>query len=184
MAMDFPDPVWVVTGRDGQKAYVLHSLPNTITVIDLPNRRLQASFTLDESPLRGALNLSGTNLYIVSEYSSELKIIDTRSRAIIGTIFTGGNGASLKADPKTDLVYIGKKTGEVVVVDPSSGMFIDSFPLEGEANFVAIEGEENMLLVLSTDRNALYKFNLVSHREVANLATGAGTHGLVVMGEL
>jgi len=179
-----PDPVWIVTSRDGQKAYVLHSLSNSISVIDLPNRRLQTSFTLDESPFRAALNRDDSKLYIVSQYSSDLTIIDARSRASLGTIFTGGNGASIKVDPRNNLIYIGKKTGEIAVIDPASAMFIDSFPVQGDAGFVAIDGEESMLQVLSNSRNEVHKLNLVSKREVANLVTEAGPHALVVMGEL
>jgi hypothetical protein len=126
-----PDPAWLVASRSGQKAYVLHSLSNTVSVIDLPNRRLQASFSLDESPLRGALNRDGSNLYIVSQYSTDLQIINTFSHSVIGTIFTGSSASSITVDPKSDLVYIGKTTGEVVVVDPLSGMFIDSFQVRG-----------------------------------------------------
>jgi len=179
-----PDPAWVVASRDGQKAYVLHPQSNTVSVIDLPNRRLQTSFTLDESPVRGALNRDNSNLYIVVQYSTDLQIIDTRTRSIAGTIFIGSSASSIKVDPKSDLVYIGKRTGEIVVVDPSAGMFIDSFPVQGDAGFMAIDGEENMLLVVSADRNKMHKFNLVSKRALTNLATEQGAHAVVVMGEL
>jgi hypothetical protein len=49
---------------------------------------------------------------------------------------------------------------------------------------MTIDGEENMLLVLSTGLNKVHKFNLVSKRELATLATEEGAHALVVMGEL
>ena len=55
----------------------------------------------------------------------------------------------MKADLKSNRVYVGKQTGEIVVVDPSSEMFIDSFAVENSVDYITIEGEENMLLVLS-----------------------------------
>lgn len=179
-----PDPAWVVTGRNDQRAYVLHPLSNTVSVIDLSARRLSSSFTLDESPLRGALNREEDTLYIVSHFSTGLQSIDTRSHRVGKTIFSGGNAVSITVDPKNDLIYIGKKNGEVAIVDPSSGMFIDSFPVNGDAGFMAIDGETNMLLVLSTSRDVVQKFNLVSKSEVSELFTEAGAHALVVMGEL
>jgi DNA-binding beta-propeller fold protein YncE len=179
-----PDPVWVVAGREGQKAYVLHGLPNSLSVIDLSNRRLQSTISLEESPWRAAMNRDGNRLFIVSPYATDLQILRTDSRSIAGTIFTGAHASSITVDPRNDLVYIGKKTGEVVVADPLSGTFIDSFPVPGDAGFLTIDGEENMLLVLSATRNTLHKFNLVSKRKLTYVPTEKGAHAVVVMGEL
>lgn len=179
-----PDPAWIVVGRDGGTAYVLHTMSNTVSVIDVNESRLLTSISLDESPVQGALTRDGRSLYIISEYSTVLLAVDTRSHEITGRIFIGSNASSVTTDAKGNRVYVGKKTGEVVVVDPSSGMFIDSFALEHGADFMAIEGEENVLLVLTAAGNRVHKLNLVSQRELAAMDTEDGGHALVVMGEL
>lgn len=178
-----PDPAWIVAGRDGRTAYVLHTLSSTISVVDVTDGDLLATIPLDESPVRGALSRDGNTLYVVSEYSSSLLAVDTRSLEITGRIFIGSNGASVKTDAKNNRVYVGKATGEIVVVEPATEMFIDSFAVENAADFVTIDGEENMLLVLSAAGNRVSKLNLVSKRKQADMDTQRG-HALVVMGEL
>lgn len=179
-----PDPAWIVVGPDGGTAYILHTMSNTVSVIDVAGGNLLASISLDESPLQGALSRDGDNLYIISEYSTVLLVVNTRSFEISGRVFIGSNATSVKTDLKNDRVYVGKKTGEVVVVDPATAMFIDSFALEHGADFITIEGEENVLLVLAASGNRVHKLSLVSKRKLADMDTEDGGHALVVMGEL
>jgi YVTN family beta-propeller protein len=178
-----PDPAWIVVGRDGERAYVLHTMTNTVSVIDVAGGRLLTTVSLDESPVQGALSRNGDRLYIISEFSTVLLVVDTRSLEISGRIFIGSNATSVKTDSKNNRVYVAKTTGEVVLVDPSTEMFIDSFALEHGADFITIEGEENVLLVLTTAGNRIHKLNLVSKRKQADMDTEGG-HALVVMGEL
>lgn len=178
------DPVRVVMDRDGRRAYVLHPLPNSISVLNLPYRGQQRSFSLEESPWRGAVNRDSSELYLVSPASTEARAIDTRSLTVTKKIFIGGSASFIAADPKTDLLYIGKNTGEIVVADPSSGIFIDSFSIAGDVDFMAIDGEENMLLVLSSERKRVHKINVVSKNEQSQMMLETGAYALVVMGEL
>lgn len=178
-----PDPVWIVSGEDNRRAYVLHTLTNSISVVDLSRRSLFASISLDEAPVRGALSRDGDKLYVIND-STDLLVVDTQSLAVTDRIFIGSGSTSLKVDPKSELVYVSKKSGEVVVVDPSNGMFIDSFPVARDVGFVAIDGEENVLLTLSSAGAEMQKFNLISKREIAHIAIEKGGHSLVVMGEL
>lgn len=179
-----PDPAWIVVGRDGGRAYVLHTMSNTVSVIDVAEGSLLTSISLDESPVQGALSRNGDNLYIISEFSTVLLVLNTRSLEISRRIFIGNNATSVKTDSKSNRVYVGKKTGEVVIVDPSTEMFIDSFALEHGADFITIEGEENVLLILAAAGKKVHKLNLVSKRKLADMDTEDGGHSLVVMGEL
>ncbi|MDH3328089.1 MAG: YncE family protein [Desulfobulbaceae bacterium] len=179
-----PDPEWVVAGKDGKRAYVLHTLSNTISIIDLDRRSLYASVSLDESPLRGALNRDGENFYIISQYASELLVVDTQSFGVTDRVIVGNRSSAVKVNPKNNLIYVAKTSGEVVIADPTTGLFIDSFPVVRNVGFLAIDGEENTLYVLSPDSSEVTKFNLVNNRELAKMETEMGGHSLVVMGEL
>ncbi|MCL7489801.1 MAG: hypothetical protein M8357_16670 [Desulfobulbaceae bacterium] len=179
-----PDPAWIVAGRDNETAYVLHTMSNSVSVIDVNGRRLLTSIQLDESPVRGALNSNGDRLYIAAEYSATLLVVDTHSFGITDRIFIGSNSSSVTTDTENNRVYIGKASGEVVIVDPEAGMFIDSFGAGRGADFITIEREENVLLVVSSAGNRVRKLNLVSKRKLADMETEGGAHSLVVMGEL
>lgn len=179
-----PDPVWIVMGETGQSAFVLHALTNTLSILDVRRQELLAAITLDESPWRGALGRDGDNLFIVPQYTSDLLVLDTDSFVETRRVFTGGGASSITVDPRNSLVYVGTSSAEVVVVDPDAGMYIDSFPVERDTEHLAIDGEENTLLVLSGQAGKLQKFNLVSKKMTAGLDTGSRGYALVVMGEL
>ncbi|MFO7604982.1 MAG: hypothetical protein R6W72_01590 [Desulfurivibrionaceae bacterium] len=178
-----PDPAWIVAGADGATAYVLHTMASTISIIDVVGGGLLASVPLDESPIRGVLSRDGDSLFILAEYSTDLLVLDTRSLQVTRRIFIGGEGASVQMDPQGNYVYIAKKSGEIIIVDPLTEVFIDSFRAGQGTDFIAIDGEENVLLILTADGNMVYKFNLVSKRKLADMETEEGGHALVVMGK-
>lgn len=178
-----PDPLWVTAVKNGSRAFVLHGLANSISIIDTANRQLQTVFSVDEPPERGTVSRDGDTLYILTPFSSDMQIIDVNSRRITGRIFVGSRTRFILEDPRRELLYIGGR-GEVMVVDPAAGMYIDSFPVEGDAGYMTIDGEENMLLTLAVDRDRLYKYNLVNKEQKAWLAAEKGAHAVAVMGEL
>lgn len=179
-----PEPEWVQIDEAGEIAYVLHPMTNAVSVIDIPRGRLFNSLSIDEAPERSALSRNGDSLYVISKYTSEISVVDTRSLAVIKRIFVGGGSSSVLVDTKNNLIYVGKYSGEIVVVDPTAGMFLDSFAAERGVQYLAIDGEENVLLVLSDGRNSLQAFNLISKRKQAEIEIEEGAYALVVMGEL
>jgi hypothetical protein len=91
--------------------------------------------------------------------------------------------ASIEVDPKTGLVYIGKRMGGVAVVDPSLGMPIDRFRVDGNAVALAIDGDENNLFGVSSDRRTIGKMGLISQRVSGIIEVEEGCYAVVLMGE-
>jgi hypothetical protein len=91
--------------------------------------------------------------------------------------------ASIKLDPETGLVYIGKRMGGVAVVDPSLGMPIDTFRVDGSAAFVAIDGDENNLFVASSDKKTIQRMGLISQKLSGAIEVEERCYAVVLMGE-
>jgi DNA-binding beta-propeller fold protein YncE len=179
-----PDPLWVIGSRDNRRGYVLHGVSNSVSVIDLNGSGRAVSVAIGDSPLRGSLSRDDESLFIICQYSPDLLVFDVQSLTVTDRIFIGGGSVSLTVDPKSNLVYIGKKSGEVVVVDPAARSLIDGFPAERNVRFITIDGEENVLHVLSGISGSVDKFGLIGSRKRAQLNSGVRGHAVAVMGEL
>jgi hypothetical protein len=72
------EPTSVVVDGSGQRAYLLHSLSNAISVIDLERLGLTATRSFEESPVRGAINRDGDRLYVITRNSPNLLVYQDR----------------------------------------------------------------------------------------------------------
>ena len=173
----------VVVAPSGSRAYVLDSLSSTLSVLDLSRRELAATQTLEETPLRGAVSGDGSRLFVITRDSPNLLVIDPATLTIRARVFVGVDAASIKADVKASLLYVGKTTGEIVVIDPSSLMFVDTFRSSGNAAFLAIDNDQNSLFVASSNTRTIQKIDLGSKRPVGSIEVQGGSYAVALMGE-
>jgi hypothetical protein len=165
------------------RAYVFQPQSNEISAIDVSRRELAATGTLEETPVRGAVSGDGGSLYVITRNSPNLLVIDPSNLTIRGRIFLGTGAASIEVDPGTDLLYVGMRHGEVVVIDPSLLMPIDTFRVAGKAVYLSIDNEENTLFVVLPDGNTVEKRALVSKKLLGSIEVEEGSYAVVVMGE-
>jgi YVTN family beta-propeller protein len=176
-------PRSVIAGRSAGRAYALQPLANAVSAIDLERRSLAVTRTLDEAPTRGDVGRDGNSLYVITRNSPNLLAIDPVSLIVTARIFVGAGAVSIKVDSKTGLIYVGKKTGEIVVIDPSLLTFIDSFRVKGSADFLTIDNDENALFVVLPESRMIQKVDLVSKRLLRTIDVEEGSYAVVVMGE-
>jgi YVTN family beta-propeller protein len=155
-------PSAVAFSPAGNVAYSMDSLANTISVIDTENLTLSATIRLEESPLKGALNRTGSELYVITANSPNLLVIDLSGGGVVQKIFIGMGAHSILVDSRSGFVYVGKRDGEISVVDPTIRAALDTIQLGGPVESMAISDEENFLFALVPRENALNKVNLTS----------------------
>ena len=177
------EPNWAVVGPAGKRGYILHALANSVSVVDLSRMELRSTYVLDEAPWRGAFDQEGSALYILTRHSPNLLVVEPGTLSVKERIFVGSGGYSIKNDPNTGLIYIGKQFGEIAVIDPFALMFIDGFQANDNAASMTIDNEENTLLVISSKKNEIQKINLVSKRKIGTLQVAEGSYAITVMGE-
>lgn len=175
-------PASVVIDPAGVRAYVLNSLSHSITVIDLGNMEASTTISLEESPLRGAFDRSGERLYVITADSPDVVVIDTATHGVTEKIFTGMGALSILADPRRNVFYVGKKNGELAVVTPEVLMYINAINLSGKVVSMTIDDEENVILALAPDQQALYKINPVNNRIIGRIDLGDEGYAVEVIG--
>jgi YVTN family beta-propeller protein len=177
------EPTALISGGPTPWVYAIQQRSNSISVIDSARFEVVDTQILDDTPLRGAVSSDGGSLYVLSRYSSDLLVIDSQTLAERGRINVGGGATSIRVDPKSDLIYVGKKNSGISVLDPSSLLPIDRFRFDGYTESLAIDNDENALFVLLPDLQTVQKLDLVGKRLRAVLEVAEGGYSVVLMGE-
>jgi YVTN family beta-propeller protein len=166
-------PAAVIVNEIGTRAYVPCSRSSTLSVLDLSTGTLSTSLPLDErTPFDAALDRDEERLFVVSRDSPHLAVVDTASLQVTDRIYVGMGSNSILVDDLSGLVLVGRKySNEIALIDPSALMPVDSVKLEGPAGSMALDRQENALLVSLPEKEVIQKVDLVSKRVMAELQT-------------
>ena len=176
-------PASVFTGSRNDRAYVLLPEANALAVIDLDRGTLRARADFPETPLRGRVAGDGQSLYLLTEDAPDLLIVDAESLTVDSRIFIGYGATCLAVNPAGGMVYVGRDSGEVAIVDPQVGLPIDSIRVGEPVIAIVPDREENSLFVATGTSRQVRKYDLVSKRLLATLEPDAASYQLAVMGE-
>lgn len=175
-------PDAVVFSPAGHVAYSLDALANTVSVVDTDRMSLGATINLQESPRKGAVSRDGSELYVITENSPNLLLFDRKGSAGVQRIYVGMGACSLAVDTRSGFVYVGRKDGTIVVVDPTIGAYIDSLQPGGIPDSLALTEEGDFLFVLLSRQHALGKVNLVSKEVLGRLDLAGAGYGISLVG--
>jgi YVTN family beta-propeller protein len=176
-----PTDVFIDPSRP--RAYVVLPQANSVSLIDLQRRGLVRTGTLEESPIRVDMSADGDTLYVITENSPNLLAIDAESLTPTARIWVGRGATSIEVDTRTGFIYVGRKSRDIVVVDPRALTFIDEFKVGGTPGYLTVDDEQSALFVVLPDQGLIQKLNLVSYRVQGTLEVERGSYATVIVGE-
>jgi len=168
----------------GRRAFVFNNLSNTISVLDIPTRSVITTIGVDPGPVRGQFNRRGDRLYVIHETSPYVVVINPNLLTVTGRFPVRSGVRSLKVDPNTDLVYLGKvRDFGVGLYDPFAFAPVGFIDTGAPVAQMTADGEENNLFMVCPDRKTVLVANLTSRRIVAEFDLGDDPYWATVMGE-
>lgn len=174
-------PTDVVVDAAGRRAFVVNSRSNSVSVVDLDRSALAGSLPVETTPLRAAIEPRSERLFVIHRNSPNLLAVDTRALTVVQKIFAGLGALSLTSDSQTGLVYVGYRSGEIAIVDPSALMFVDSISLASPVASLTIGDQENSLFALQPEKRMLLRINLTSKRVQSELEVGEDAYAVAVV---
>jgi YVTN family beta-propeller protein len=168
----------------GRRAFVFNTLSSTISVLDIPNRGMVATISVEAGPLRGQFNRSGNRLYVIHELSSNLTVFDPASLVVQRRfrVRTGTN--SIKVDHRSDFVYLGRKTDAMVeAYNPFSFFPVDSVKTGMGVVYMTIDRDENNLYFVNAQKKTVLINNLVSKKVISEFDVGEDPYWVTLIGE-
>jgi YVTN family beta-propeller protein len=177
-------PVSILIEPTGRRAFVFNNSSNTISVIDISARSVITTIATDPGPVRGQLNRRGDRLNVIQELSQYVLVINPILLSPVGRFSVRPGMNSIKVDPNTDLVYLGRQRDFMVgLYDPMAFGVVGFISTGTSIAYMAIDPEENNLLMVSPDRGAVSVSNLTSRRIIGEIDVGEKPYWVTVMGE-
>ncbi len=177
-------PNSILVEQTGRRAFVFNKLSNTISVIGIPDFGLIATISTDPGPVRGQFNRRGDRLYVIFELSPYIVVINPNSLSVVGRFPVRSGMISMKVDPNTDLVYLGRKRDFVVgLYDPFAFAAVGFVNTGTSIAYIAEDGDENTLFMVSPDTKSVLVSHLISKRIVGEIDVGEGPYWVTMMGE-
>jgi len=178
------EPGNVFVGDNENRAFVTHVSDSTLSVLDLQAQTVQFSTRLEQAPVDGVISADDHSIYLINDFSAELIGLGAASLTRQSKIFVGNGAISIKQDRSSGQLFVGKKNGEISVVDPRALIAIDRYPsLQGKVQDLTIDNEENALFVVLPQLEQLVKIDLISKQILGRLILGTASHAVAVMGE-
>ncbi|MBU5637918.1 beta-propeller fold lactonase family protein [Geomonas sp. Red69] len=177
-------PRSIILDPAGTRAYVFNGLSSTISVIDVTARTLLATVATESVPVRGDFNRKGDRLFVFHQWSPNVLVFDVASLSVVKRLYLGIGVSSLKVDRATDRLFVSMKgNNRVDIYDPFSYLPMDFITVAGTVSYMSIDVDQNDLLLVLSDRNAVQSVNLVSKMSRYISDTGVDPSWSAIMGE-
>jgi YVTN family beta-propeller protein len=91
------NPVSVAADPRGGRVYVANSLDGTVSIVDIPSRRLANTIPVGVEPMAVATSPNGTRLFVANSASNNLMVVDTANYQILATVDLSPFGTAPRA---------------------------------------------------------------------------------------
>ena len=160
----------LVISPDGRRLYTENEEDGTVSIIDLPNRKLLSKVKTPR-PLAGiAISADGRTVVAVDDEQPTLFLIDTASESVVGTVRLEGVAEAAQIarySPNDNLIGVtSQKSNTVSLIDPSfreqTAIKVGSQPMDmafrGDELFVACQGDGTVHVIDIPYRRAKMSF--------------------------
>jgi YVTN family beta-propeller protein len=152
----------IAIAADGRTAYVLTNdslrRGSKVVLIDTATRIVIGSVQLGELALRVLLTPDGTLAYVLSQAyerdAAQLSVIDTASMGLAASIDLHASPTGFALSPDGRFVYVVLSTAELVTVDTTRTVIVDTQPLP-HAGIIAVKRDTNLLFVADDELSVI-----------------------------
>lgn len=180
------EPAHVIIDQQGKLAYVTNAEDDTLSVVDVAQRKVVGEIKTGKSPHGLRMSPDGREIYVANTGDDSVSVIDAAQAKEIARIPVGKAPAQVGFTPDGRRVYISSTTENIVVVVDTAqrkriaDILVGRNPIQvfaapdGRYVYVGNEGTkenpDNRASVIDTATNQV----------IATIETGKGAHGVVV----
>lgn len=171
-----PSQIWVISGADNTVERVIDvetdgltgialdpannrifgtgMSSNEVVVVDLASGRTTTRWpTQSERPTNLVYDESGQRLFVASQGTGDLTVIDARTGAILGRTATGEGALSVAFNPAIAQVYVAnRQAGTVTIVDATTYAVVANLGAGTLPQSIAIDRSTNLVYVTNKAR--------------------------------
>ncbi len=179
-------PAHVVADAAGQRAFVTNAEDDTVTVVDIVNRKAIGTIKVGDYPHGLRISPDGRSIYVANVQDGTVSVIDTRSLSEIARVKVGTTPVQVGFTPDGNRVYVSlREENKVAVIDTVKREVIAHIDVgrspiqvyatpDGRLLYVANQGTANQ----PDDKVSV--IDVTSGAVIKTIQTDAGAHGVVV----
>jgi YVTN family beta-propeller protein len=170
----------VVLSRDGRRAYTANVGAGTVTVVDVPERKLIKVIPVAETVQRISISEDGRFVFTADQKSPRLAVIDTGTNQVSNWIALPAIGYGTATTPDGKWLLVTLQTANQVAVVDLAKMKVDRTIAVG-ADPVQILVHPPVAYVSCSGDGKVAALNLEDWKVEKMIATGPGADGLAWM---
>ena len=169
----------LILSHDGRRGYTANVGPGTVSVLDIPARKLLAVLQISSSTQRIAISNDDRWVFTADQIEPRLAVIGTAADQISTWVPLDGlgYGSAPSRDGKWLLVAIPKQN-KVDVIDLRTMKLARSIAVGASPQEVLVRPDGKTAYVSCTGSNQVDEINLATWQVTRSIATGKGTDGL------
>jgi uncharacterized repeat protein (TIGR01451 family) len=168
-------PQQLAISPDGTRGYLTAS-PNTVQVLDLVNRSVITSVVTGNLPNPILLDAAGTRAYIGYAGDSTIRVLDTATNAMVGSVALGTNKApnGLALSPNQQTLYVSEfLANQAVEIDLATMTIGTTYTVGARPYGIDITGDGARVYVANRDGNSLSVIDTAAHAVTGTIGLGA-----------
>ena len=164
-------------------AYVVNSLPNTVSVIDLTTNGVVATVDVGSQPSRVAVTPDRAFAYVTNQEGGSVSVLETATNTVVATIPVAGRPVGITISPDGERAYVANSGEQVVsVISTATNTVLDAIDVgPGSPSRVALTPDGAFLYVSRAFApHGVAVISTETHEVVDAIEVGSGPFGLAV----
>ena len=182
-------PAHVVADQSGSRAFVTNADDNTVSVVDLADRKLIATIRVGRYPHGLRMSPDGLEVYVANVKDGSVSVIDAVKLAEIGRIQVGNTPVQVGFTPDGRRVFVSlRDENRVAVIDTALRSLIGTIEVGRKPIQVYVTPDGRFVYVANQGSDAepddtVSVIDVASGNVVDTIRTGMGAHGVVASGD-
>jgi len=164
---------------DGTRAYTANVGPGTVSVIDVPNRKVLAIIPVSGNTQRIAISRDDKWVFTADQKKPQLAVIDTAANKVASWVPLDGFGYGSATTPDGRWVLIAIPGKDVVdAIDLKTMTVAHAIPVGKDPQEVLVRPDGKVAYVSCQSSDQVAEFDLTTWKVTRYIATGKSTDGL------
>jgi YVTN family beta-propeller protein len=145
-------PLGVAVASDANYVYVANSSDNTVSAINVTNKKSPVSTTIvvGHYPVAIAVNRDGTRVYVTNDDDGTVSVINAATNQVIGTIQVGEQPEGIAITPDGRRVYVtNTRSFDMTVIDTESNTVVKTLRVADNPAAIALSPDGSRAYVVS-----------------------------------
>jgi DNA-binding beta-propeller fold protein YncE len=176
-------PGAIVLAPSGRRAVVLNTLSNSLSILDVADRRVVATLGTDAAPIRAQFGVGGDRLYVVHDRSPWMTVLDAAQLTLVTRVRLRAGVDALAVDTVRNLVCLASADeGSVDFYDRSALMPVLSMRIPAGASYLVFNVDDNSLYMVHARERRVGAARVATRQVAWEIDVGDAPYAVAVMG--